>query len=123
MSAALPHDGQKRAEPGTSLPQVGQIIIAAEYITERATANAIRLQSLVLRNARQNFRGVIRIAAAVPELESASCVSVRGGQFCGEDRAADFQSVRGIAELREGCADRAVWTVQLRRQRTLRIRR
>jgi hypothetical protein len=33
MSTALPHEGQKRAVPETSLPQAGQLMIAAEYIT------------------------------------------------------------------------------------------
>jgi hypothetical protein len=33
MSTALPQEGQKRAAPGTSLPQAGQLIIAAQYIT------------------------------------------------------------------------------------------
>jgi hypothetical protein len=34
-STALPQEGQKRAGPGTSLPQAGQLMIVAEYITAR----------------------------------------------------------------------------------------
>jgi hypothetical protein len=31
MSIAPPQEGQKRAAPGASLPQAGQVMIAAEY--------------------------------------------------------------------------------------------
>ncbi len=37
-STALPQEGQKRAVPGTALPQAGQLMIAAEYITARFQA-------------------------------------------------------------------------------------
>jgi hypothetical protein len=33
LSTGLPQEGQKRAAPGTSLPQAGQFMIVAEYIT------------------------------------------------------------------------------------------
>ena len=40
-STALPHEGQKRAVPGTALPQAGQLMIAAEYITARFEAQTL----------------------------------------------------------------------------------
>jgi len=81
----------------------------------------LQVQDLVLRDACKNFRGVIWIAAAVPELEGVSCVSVRGRKFCGEHFASDFQTDCGIAELCERCADRTEWTMHLWRQRAIRI--
>jgi hypothetical protein len=38
-SIALPHEGQKRAAPGTSLPQAGQLMVGREYITGRLKAS------------------------------------------------------------------------------------
>jgi hypothetical protein len=40
-STAMPQEGQKRAVPGTALPQAGQLMIAAEYITARFQAQTL----------------------------------------------------------------------------------
>ena len=76
-STALPHEEQKRAAPGVSFPQAGQVIFAAEYIIQ-CECVAMRLPRRIIREARQNLPGVAWIAAAVPELERAADVIVRG---------------------------------------------
>jgi hypothetical protein len=44
LSTALPQEGQKRAAPATSLPQAGQIMVVAEYITARFQAPTLAVR-------------------------------------------------------------------------------
>jgi len=45
-STALPQEGQKRAAPETSLPQAGQLMIAAKYITGGFQAPIVYVDSV-----------------------------------------------------------------------------
>src|ERR1700730_10896654 len=40
-STAMPQEGQKRAVPGTALPQAVQLMIAAEYITAIPSSDSV----------------------------------------------------------------------------------